>query len=53
MKLAALCCTYLRPDGLGQLIECFMRQDYPRELRSWSFWMTPANTKTNRAMAGD
>lgn len=29
MKLAALCCTYLRPDGLGQLIECFNRQDYP------------------------
>jgi glycosyltransferase involved in cell wall biosynthesis len=33
MKLAALCCTYLRPGGLGQLIECFLRQDYPRELR--------------------
>lgn len=33
MKLAALCCTYLRPDGLGQLIECFRRQDYPIELR--------------------
>ena len=33
MKLAALCCTYLRPDGLGQLIECFGRQDYPLELR--------------------
>ena len=33
MKLAALCCTYLRPAGLGQLIECYLRQDYPRELR--------------------
>ena len=33
MKLAALCCTFLRPDGLGQLIECFRRQDYPIELR--------------------
>jgi hypothetical protein len=33
MKLAALCCTYLRPAGLGQLIECFLRQDYPCELR--------------------
>ena len=33
MKLAALCCTYLRPTGLGQLIECFLRQDYPRDLR--------------------
>jgi len=33
MKLAALCCTYLRPEGLGQLIECFLRQEYPRELR--------------------
>ena len=33
MKLAALCCTYLRPDGLGQLIECFNRQDYPLDQR--------------------
>jgi len=33
MKLAALCCTYLRPKTLGQLIESFLRQDYPRELR--------------------
>lgn len=33
MKLAALCCTYLRPAGLGQLIECFLRQNYPRQLR--------------------
>ena len=33
MKLAALCCTYLRPRSLGELIECFLRQDYPRELR--------------------
>ncbi len=33
MKLAALCCTYLRPQTLGQLIESFLRQDYPRELR--------------------
>lgn len=33
MKLAAVCCTYLRPQLLGQLIECFLRQDYPRELR--------------------
>ena len=33
MKLAALCCTYLRPTGLGELIACFLRQDYPRELR--------------------
>jgi hypothetical protein len=29
MKLAALCCTYLRPQMLGELIECFQRQDYP------------------------
>ncbi len=29
MKLAALCCTYLRPKTLGHLIECFRRQDYP------------------------
>ena len=33
MKLAALCCTYLRPGSLGQLIESFLRQDYPRESR--------------------
>ena len=33
MKLAALCCTYLRPDGLGQLIECFKRQNYPLDQR--------------------
>ena len=33
MKLAALCCTYLRPQCLGQLIECFLRQDYPRNQR--------------------
>lgn len=29
MKIAALCCTYLRPQLLGELIECFARQDYP------------------------
>jgi hypothetical protein len=33
MKLTAFCCTYLRPALLGQLIECFLRQDYPKELR--------------------
>jgi hypothetical protein len=33
MKLAALCCTYLRPGTLGQLIESFLRQDYPRDRR--------------------
>jgi hypothetical protein len=33
MKLAALCCTYLRPKLLGQLIECFLRQDYPLDQR--------------------
>jgi hypothetical protein len=33
MKLTAFCCTYLRPALLGQLIECFQRQDYPRESR--------------------
>lgn len=33
MKLAALCCTYHRPHTLGQLIECYLRQDYPPELR--------------------
>lgn len=33
MKLAALCCTFRRPHSLGELIESFLRQDYPRELR--------------------
>jgi hypothetical protein len=33
MKLAALCCTYLRPATLGHLIESFARQDYPRDRR--------------------
>ena len=33
MKLAALCCTFHRPHLLGQLIESFLRQDYPRHLR--------------------
>jgi hypothetical protein len=33
MKLAALCCTYQRPHSLGQLIESFLRQDYPRDQR--------------------
>jgi hypothetical protein len=33
MKLAALCCTYRRPHLLGQLIESFLRQTYPRDLR--------------------
>ncbi len=33
MKIAAVCCTYLRPQQLGHLIRCFQRQDYPAELR--------------------
>ena len=33
MKLAALCCTFRRPHTLGQLIESYLRQDYPPELR--------------------
>ena len=33
MKLAALCCTFRRPHLLGELIESFLRQDYPRPLR--------------------
>jgi glycosyltransferase involved in cell wall biosynthesis len=33
MKIAAVCCTYLRPEALGQMIRCFERQDYAhREL---------------------
>lgn len=33
MKLAAVCCTYKRPKELATAIECFLRQDYPAELR--------------------
>jgi glycosyltransferase involved in cell wall biosynthesis len=33
MKLAAICCTYHRPKELAAVIECFLRQDYPAELR--------------------
>ena len=29
MKIAAVCCTYLRPKQLGYLIRCFLEQDYP------------------------
>ncbi len=33
MKIAAVCCTYNRPDLLGRMIACFEAQDYPdREL---------------------
>ncbi len=30
MKIAAVCCTYLRPLALGELVRCFQHQDYPR-----------------------
>jgi glycosyltransferase involved in cell wall biosynthesis len=33
MKLAALCCTFRRPHTLGQLVESFLRQVYPADLR--------------------
>ena len=33
MKLGAICCTYKRPKELAFAIECFLRQDYPAELR--------------------
>ena len=33
MKVAAICCTYKRPDELATVIECFLRQDYPPEMR--------------------
>jgi glycosyltransferase involved in cell wall biosynthesis len=33
MKIAAVCVTYLRPRQLGQMLQCFLRQDYAdREL---------------------
>jgi len=33
MKIAAVCCTYLRPEQLGQMIRCFELQDYPPQKR--------------------
>jgi len=33
MKIAAVCCTYHRPQSLGEMIYCFLRQDYPAERR--------------------
>ncbi len=33
MKIAAVCCTFLRPKHLGWLVRCFLQQDYEnREL---------------------
>ena len=33
MKIAAVCCTYLRPKQLGRILWCFQQQDYhDREL---------------------
>lgn len=29
MKIAVVCCTYLRPEGLGRVVQCFLNQDYP------------------------
>ena len=33
MKIGAICVTYKRPKELAAVIECFLRQDYPAELR--------------------
>ncbi len=33
LKIAAVCCTFLRPKQLGWLIKCFVEQDYPAERR--------------------
>jgi len=33
IKFACICCTYKRPRELATVIECFLRQDYPREGR--------------------
>ena len=33
VKIAAVCCTHLRPRQLGYLVKCFLEQDYPRESR--------------------
>jgi hypothetical protein len=52
MKLAALCCTFHRPHLLGQLVESFLRQDYPRHLRELVISTTPGSTTTRPARAG-
>jgi glycosyltransferase involved in cell wall biosynthesis len=31
MKLAMVCCTYLRPQYLGGIIRCFLDQDHPHK----------------------
>ncbi len=33
MKIAAVCCTFLRPKQLGYLVHCFLKQDYLAEKR--------------------
>lgn len=33
MKIAAVCCTFLRPKQLGHLLRCFLKQDCPAEKR--------------------
>ena len=33
MRIAAVCCTFLRPRQLGHLVHCFLKQDYPAEKR--------------------
>lgn len=33
MRIAAICCTYNRAEQLATAVECFLRQDYPAELR--------------------
>lgn len=33
-KLACVCCTYLRPRQLANLVDCFLRFDYPPSRRS-------------------
>jgi glycosyltransferase involved in cell wall biosynthesis len=33
LKIAAICCTYKRPNLLAEAIESFLRQDYPAEKR--------------------
>jgi len=33
MNVAAVCCTFLRPEQLGHLVHCFLKQDYPAQKR--------------------
>ena len=51
MKIAAVCCTYLRPRQLGHLIRCFELQDYAADKRELVI-LDDAGQYDNRQGAG-